>query len=88
MVKRKVKSKKGEETLVTTTLSNTRSLVTFLVAVALLLGLLFIFRTYSSVSEKTIEVKSEDDLTMAKQKLQEQVQQLQQDVGDLRALVT
>lgn len=88
MVKKKVKSKKGEETLVTTTLSNTRSLITFLIAVALIIGLLFILRSYSMVTEKTIEVKSDDDLIMAKQRLHEQVQQLQEDVGELRALVT
>ncbi len=83
-----MKSKKGEETLVTTTLSNTRSLITFLIAVALIIGLLFILRSYSMVTEKTIEVKSDDDLIMAKQRLHEQVQQLQEDVGELRALVT
>ena len=88
-MKKKVQSKRGEETLVTTVFSNTRSLITFVVAVFVLLALFFIMKNYSSlVEERTIEVKSSDDLTLAKQKLTEQVQKLELEVGALRALVS
>lgn len=81
--------KKAEEPLVRTIFPSVRSLITFLIAIFVILGLLLIFRSYSSlVEEKTIEVKTPDDLGMAKQKLQQQVQSLQKELGDLRALVT
>ena len=81
--------RKGEETLVSTAFSNTRSMITFIVAILVLLGLFFLFSGYSNlVEERTIEVKSPDDLSLAKQKLQEQVQKVQQEVGELRALVS
>ena len=81
--------KKADEPLVKTLFPSSRSLITFLIALFVLLGLLLIFRGYSSlVEEKTIEVKTPDDLGLAKQRLQQQVQALQKEVGDLRALVT
>ncbi|MBS3145058.1 hypothetical protein J4208_05750 [Candidatus Woesearchaeota archaeon] len=81
--------KKGEETLVTTAFSNTRSLLTFLVAVLVLLGLFVILYNYSNlVEEKTIVINSDTDLSLAKQTLQGQVEKLERKVGELRALVT
>ena len=81
--------KKADEPLVKTLFPSARSLITFLIAIFVILGLLLIFRSYSSlVEEKTIEVKTPDDLGLAKQRLQQQVQTLQKEVGDLRALVT
>ena len=81
--------KKGEETLVTTAFSNTRSLLTFLVAVLVLLGLFVILYNYSNlVEEKTIVINSDTDLSLAKQTLQGQVEKLERKIGELRALVT
>ncbi len=81
--------KKEEENLFTTSLPNTKSLLTFVIAIFILLALFFIFKSYSSlVGEKTIEIKSDTDLSVAKEKLQEQVATLQKDTGELRALVT
>lgn len=81
--------KKGEETLVTTVFSNTRSLLTFLIAILVLLGLFVILYNYSNlVEEKTIVINSDSDLSLAKQTLQQQVQTLEKKVGELRALIT
>jgi len=81
--------KKGEEALVITTFSNTRSMITFIVAIFVLFGLFVIIHSYSNlVEERTIVVRSDTDLPMAKQKLQEQTQKLQQGVSELRAIVS
>ncbi len=81
--------KKEEEELVSTAFSNTRSMITFIIAVFVLLGLFLLMKSYSSlVEERTIEVKSTSDLSFAKQQLQEQTQKVQQEIGDLRALIT
>ncbi|GEM_PF-2808573 len=81
--------KKGEEALVTTAFSNTRSMITFVVAILVLLGLFVILNSYSNlVEERTIVVKSDSDLSLAKQRLQEQTQKLQEEVGALRAIVS
>ncbi len=86
---RKTDNKKGEETLVTTTFSNLSSLLTFLVAVIVLLSLFVILNNYSNlVEEKTIVIQSDSDLTLAKQTLQQQTQKLEQKIGELRAFIT
>jgi len=80
--------KKGEQTLVTTAFSNSRSMITFFVAVFVLLSLFVIMHSYSTlVEERTIEVNSGSDLSLAKEKLQSQVAKLEREIGELRALI-
>ncbi|MDP1694810.1 MAG: hypothetical protein Q8L34_04685 [Candidatus Woesearchaeota archaeon] len=76
--------KKRKATLLTTVFSHARSLLLFL---AVLLGL-FVLLYSTLVAERTPEVNSATDLTLAKQTLQSQLQNLEHNVGELRALVT
>ena len=81
--------KKGEETLVSTAFSSTRSMITFFVAILVLLSLFIIVYNYSNlVEERTIEVKSDTDFSLAKEQLQTQVTKLELEIGELRALVS
>ena len=76
--------KKRKATLVTLVFSHARSLLLFLVV---LLGL-FVLLYSPLAAERTLEVKSDTDLSLAKQILQTQLQKLEHNVGELRALVT
>ena len=81
--------KKRKTHPIKTILPTLRPLVTFIITIFILLVLILFFRGYSSlVEEKPIEVRTQDDLEMAKQSVQQQVQALKKEVGDLRALVT
>jgi len=63
-------------------------MITFFVAVFVLLSLFVIMHSYSTlVEERTIEVNSGSDLSLAKEKLQSQVAKLEREIGELRALI-
>ena len=76
--------KKRKTTLITKLFSHARSLLLFLVV---LLGL-FVLLYSPLAAERTLEVKSATDVSLAKQTLQGQVEKLEHGVGELRALVT
>lgn len=82
-------AKKSEDLLVTTTFSNTKSMFTFFVAVFVLLGVFLLMHSYSTlVQDKTIQVKSEDDLATATSTFAQQVDQLETHTGELLDLLS
>ena len=75
--------KKRKRTLATKSCSKTNYLL-----IALAVFILLIILYTSSVEEKTIEVKSKEDLPLARETLQQQIQKLDQRLGELRAFIT
>ena len=69
---------------ITTVFSSKHSIVIFVIAVILIIGLLFIFKTYKELSGETITVETEDDVFKAKQTIRENIEGLKEDVGALR----
>jgi len=68
---------------ITTVFSSKHSVVIFVIAIVLIIGLLFIFKTYQELRGETITVETEDDVFKAKQTIRENIEGLKEDVGAL-----
>jgi hypothetical protein len=68
-------------------LGSRQSIALFFVAVVLILGMFFIVKTYRELSGEYIVVESEEDLVVAKERVKENAEKLEQDTVKLRTLV-